>query len=175
MRYLRTPYATSVCYSRVCHGYSVYRWRRDRICPHAFHPIHRCRIWVRMAVISTLDHPNLAATASSCSVGALYLYSGDSIRKHTANGLETALGEHLLVFKPLKMTHPSPPRCLGSFIPIISPKIRQRPDSSDAHCHVSRGRRILRQGDIQAKSVGGGRLSPRTVGDLPLLRFLYDL
>jgi len=59
-----------------------------------------------MAVISTLDHPNLAATASSCSVGALYLYSGDSIRKHTANGLETALGEHLLVFKPLKMLNP---------------------------------------------------------------------
>ena len=29
----------------------------------------------------------------SNSVGALYLYSGDSIRKHTANGLETALGE----------------------------------------------------------------------------------
>ena len=29
----------------------------------------------------------------SNSVGALYLYSGDSIRKHTANGLETALGK----------------------------------------------------------------------------------
>ena len=32
---------------------------------------------------------------SSHSVGALYLYSGDSIRKHTANGLETALGEQV--------------------------------------------------------------------------------
>ena len=29
----------------------------------------------------------------SASVGALYLYSADSIRKGTANGLEAALGE----------------------------------------------------------------------------------
>src|SRR6266849_4157977 len=100
--YLRVAHTTSVCYSRVRHGHSVYRWRRDRICPHAFHPIHRCRNWVRITVVSPLDHPNLAAPSSSCSVGALYLYSGDSIRKHTANGLETALGEYLLVFEPLR-------------------------------------------------------------------------
>jgi uncharacterized membrane protein (UPF0136 family) len=42
----------------------------------------------------------------ACSVGALYFYSGDSIRKHTANGLETALGEYLLVFKPFGMLKP---------------------------------------------------------------------
>jgi hypothetical protein len=58
-----------------------------------------------------------------------------------------------------------PPRCLGSFIPILSPKICEGSDSSDAYCHVSRDRRILRQGDIQAKSVDGGRqMSPRAVG-----------
>lgn len=39
------------------------------------------------------DHPKPHAPLLTCSVGALYLYSGDSIRKHTANGLETALGE----------------------------------------------------------------------------------
>jgi len=32
----------------------------------------------------------------ACSVGALYLYSGDGIRKHTASSLETALGEQKL-------------------------------------------------------------------------------
>lgn len=36
--------------------------------------------------------PNIS-TDIACSVGALYLYSGDSIRKHSANSLETALGE----------------------------------------------------------------------------------
>jgi hypothetical protein len=36
--------------------------------------------------------PNIS-TDIECSVGALYLYSGDSIRKHSANSLETALGE----------------------------------------------------------------------------------
>lgn len=42
----------------------------------------------------------------ACSVGALYLYSGDCIRKHTANGLETALGEYLPIFKPFEMLKP---------------------------------------------------------------------
>jgi hypothetical protein len=105
--YLRIPHTTLVCYPRVRHGYSVYRWRRDRICPHAFHPIHRCRIWVRLPWYlrqTTLTLRPLRHRA--CSVGALYLYSGDSIRKHTANGLETALGEYLLVFKPLEMLNP---------------------------------------------------------------------
>jgi uncharacterized membrane protein (UPF0136 family) len=60
-------------------------------------------------VVSTSDHPDLAAPSSSCSVGALYFYSGDSIRKHTANGLETALGEYLLVFKPREMLNPNDP------------------------------------------------------------------
>ena len=36
--------------------------------------------------------PNIS-TDIARSVGALYLYSGDSIRKHSANSLETALGE----------------------------------------------------------------------------------
>ena len=41
-----------------------------------------------------VDRPNLTTVARiTCSVGALYLYSGDRIRKHTANGIETALGE----------------------------------------------------------------------------------
>ena len=57
-----------------------------------------------------------------------------------------------------------PLRCLGSFILVLSPKICQGSDSSDAYCHVSRRRRILWQGDIQAESVGGGRVSPRVVG-----------
>jgi len=42
----------------------------------------------------TRSIPSLVA---GVSVGALYLYSGDSIRKHTANGLETALGASALL------------------------------------------------------------------------------
>ena len=41
---------TSVCCPLIRHGYSVYRWRRDRICPHTFYPIHRCRNWVRIVI-----------------------------------------------------------------------------------------------------------------------------
>ena len=55
-------------------------------------------------------------------------------------------------------------RCLRSSTPILSPKICQGPDSSDAHGHVSPDRRILRQGDIQDTSVGGGQVSPLMVG-----------
>jgi hypothetical protein len=44
--------------------------------------------------LTTPNNPPLPSFPSIVlSVGALYLYSGDSIRKHTANGLETALGE----------------------------------------------------------------------------------
>ena len=165
MIHLRIPHTISVCYPRVRHGHSVYRWRRDRLCSDAFHPIHRCGNWVRIAVVSTLDHHNLAAHTSSCSVGALYFYSGDSIRKHTANGLETALGEYLFVPSLSKCsTQMVPTRCIGSFIPILSPEICKGSDSSDAYCHVGCGRRILRQGDIQAKSVGARRVSALTVG-----------
>jgi len=42
----------------------------------------------------TRSIPSLVA---GVGVGALYLYSGDSIRKHTANGLETALGASALL------------------------------------------------------------------------------
>jgi hypothetical protein len=60
------PFADNppVCCPRARYGHSVYRWRRDRICPHAFNPIHSCRNRVRIAIISKLvekvDHPNLA-------------------------------------------------------------------------------------------------------------------
>ncbi|KAI0730708.1 hypothetical protein C8Q76DRAFT_690745 [Earliella scabrosa] len=37
------------------------------------------------------------ASSPPCSVGALYLYSADSIRKGTANGLELALGASALL------------------------------------------------------------------------------
>lgn len=170
MSYFRIPHTTSVCYPRVHHGYSVYRRRRDRICPRAFYPIPRCRNWVRIATVFTLDHPNNEQPCCPrhrvCSVGALYFYGGDNIRKQTENGLEIALGEHLIVFKPLEVlsSNDPSPRCLCTFIPILGPKICQGSDSSDAHCHGSRDRRILRQGDIQSTSVGvGGRASPRTV------------
>ncbi|ETW79027.1 hypothetical protein HETIRDRAFT_441147 [Heterobasidion irregulare TC 32-1] len=39
--------------------------------------------------VRTRSIPSIVA---GVGVGVLYLYSGDSIRKHTANGLETALG-----------------------------------------------------------------------------------
>ncbi|KAI0047849.1 hypothetical protein FA95DRAFT_1491849 [Auriscalpium vulgare] len=35
---------------------------------------------------------SIPSVVAGVGVGALYLYSGDAIRKHTANGLETALG-----------------------------------------------------------------------------------
>lgn len=161
MIYLRLPHTTSVCYPRIRHGYSVYRWRRDRICPHAFHPIHRCRNWVRIAVVSTLDHPNscgprvivrVASVPSICTAGIA-----------SARTQQTDSRQHLVStssFSSLsKCSPPNDPslRCLGSFIPIISPEICQGSDSSDAYCHISRDRRILRQGDIQAPAVGGGR------------------
>ncbi|KAH9025823.1 transmembrane proteins 14C-domain-containing protein, partial [Lactarius hengduanensis] len=44
--------------------------------------------------VRTRSIPSLVA---GVSVGALYLYSGDSIRKNTANGLETALGASALL------------------------------------------------------------------------------
>jgi hypothetical protein len=86
----------------------------------------------------------------------------------SANTQQMDSRQHLVSttsFLPEKL-NPNYPRlrCLGSFIPILSPKVCQGPDSSGAYCHVSRDRRILRQDDIQAKSVGGWRLSPRTVG-----------
>ena len=42
------------------------------------------------------NHPLPSFPSITLSIGALYLYSGDSIHKHTANGLETALGEQQL-------------------------------------------------------------------------------
>ncbi|KAI0251714.1 transmembrane proteins 14C-domain-containing protein [Lactifluus subvellereus] len=42
----------------------------------------------------TRSIPSLVA---GVGVGALYLYSGDNIRKHTANSLETALGASALL------------------------------------------------------------------------------
>ena len=59
---------------------------------------------------------------------------------------------------------PRPPslpttRCIGGLIPVVGPEICQGSDSSDAFCHVGRGRRVLRQGDIQAEPVGGEQVS----------------
>ncbi|KAI0271047.1 transmembrane proteins 14C-domain-containing protein [Russula aff. rugulosa BPL654] len=45
--------------------------------------------------VRTRSIPSIVA---GIGVGALYLYSGDSIRKHTANGLETALGASAVLF-----------------------------------------------------------------------------
>ncbi|KAN0113861.1 Transmembrane proteins 14C domain containing protein [Russula decolorans] len=41
---------------------------------------------------------SIPSIVAGIGVGALYLYSGDSIRKHTANGLETALGASAVLF-----------------------------------------------------------------------------
>jgi uncharacterized membrane protein (UPF0136 family) len=88
----------------------------------------------------------------TCSVGALYLYSGDCIRKHTANGLETALGacDCALCLPPSQGAQHQmvSPRCFRAIIPILSPEIFQGPDPRDAYRHLSRNRRILRQGYI---------------------------
>ena len=47
---------------------------------------------------------NLTPKNPTFSVGALYLYSGDCIRKHTAGGLETALGERAAVLFSVLLT-----------------------------------------------------------------------
>jgi hypothetical protein len=39
---------TVVCRPRFRHGYFVYRWRRNGICPHAVHPFPCCWCWVRV-------------------------------------------------------------------------------------------------------------------------------
>ncbi|KAN0138199.1 Transmembrane proteins 14C domain containing protein [Lactarius tabidus] len=45
--------------------------------------------------VRTRSIPSIVA---GVGVGALYIYSGDSIRKHTAGGIETALGASALLF-----------------------------------------------------------------------------
>jgi hypothetical protein len=176
-----TQPTTSVCYPRVRHGHSVYRWRRDRICPHAFHPIHRCRNWVRITVVSTLDHPNLAAPRHHI-VSVRFIYTAGIA---SASTQQTDSRQHLVStssFSSLLKCSTQDDlslRCLGSFIPILSPEVFQGSDSSDAYCHVGCGRRVLWQGDIQPKSVGGGRVSPHMVGtchcsDFCIITMMYD-
>jgi len=58
--------------------------------------------------IRTRSIPSIVA---GVGVGLLYLYSADSIRKGTANGLETALGASALLFlssAPRSMKGPVP-------------------------------------------------------------------
>jgi hypothetical protein len=147
------PFADNppVCCPRVRHGHSVYRWRSDRICSHAFNSIHSCRSWVRIAIISRLvelvDHPNLVPI--TCSIGAMYLYSGDTIRKNLLNGIETALGESNYAFcfqvsrsAQLQM---GCSRYFHTIVPILTPEICQGSDSGDAYYHVGGDGRILRR------------------------------
>ncbi|KAF8473639.1 hypothetical protein DFH94DRAFT_763211 [Russula ochroleuca] len=73
---------TSVCRPRVRHG-------------------TLCIVGGVTGYARTRSIPSIAYTPGpriTCSVGALYLYSGDYIRKHTANGLEFALGASALLF-----------------------------------------------------------------------------
>ena len=87
--------ATQLLVCRPCfrHGCFVYRRRRNWICTYAVHPFHRRRCRVRVVPTILFSLWNLTPKNPTFSVGALYLYSGDCIRKHTAGGLETALGE----------------------------------------------------------------------------------
>lgn len=80
--------AVLVCVSSVCDGDLVSRWRYNRLRSHPLYPIVGCRCQVRTG---TFARKALAHTLF-LSVGLLYLWSADSVRKGTANGLEGALG-----------------------------------------------------------------------------------
>ena len=100
----------------------------------------------------------LKPTSILNSVGALYLYSGDSIRKHTAGGLETALGEPKLC----SSFHLSPNPCrtylffftrrFRTPFPFFDPEVHQGPNPCFVDGLVSRYWRILRQDGIQFAS-----------------------
>lgn len=78
-----------VCISSSRYGCPLLSRWRSRFHSHSLHPLHRRRPWVRIQSIVTLNPLTVIH-----SVGALYLWSGDSIRKGTANGLEAAVGKH---------------------------------------------------------------------------------
>jgi hypothetical protein len=52
--------------------------------------------WPVLGALLSLSDLKFDTHRVSYSVGALYLYAGDSIRKNTAGGIETALGAYLL-------------------------------------------------------------------------------
>ena len=113
--------------------------------------------WYLCWTILTL-RPPVVSVLSICTAGIA-----------SASTQQTDSRQHLVStsFPSLsKCSIPNDPslRCLGSFIPILSPKVCQGSDSGDAHCHICRDWRILRPGDIQATSVGGGWVSPHKVG-----------
>ena len=83
--------ASTVCCPRVSREYSV----------NGGHVMGYSHIHFVSSLVAGIGYvfPNIrppltsrpSSTDIACSVGALYLYSGDNIRKHTANSLEAAL------------------------------------------------------------------------------------
>ncbi|KAI0035329.1 transmembrane proteins 14C-domain-containing protein, partial [Vararia minispora EC-137] len=49
-------------------------------------------------VTGYIRRQSIPSLVAGISVGALYLYAGNSIRKNTAGGLETALGASAILF-----------------------------------------------------------------------------
>ena len=78
------------------------------------------------------------------SVGALYLWSADSIRKGTANGLETALGTSWF-----EITHQAErnlyiiTRCLSTSVAVVSSPCHEGPCTGDPGSHLCSYRRLL--------------------------------
>ncbi len=113
-------------------------------------------IYVSLPSYLTLGFPrhHVVSVPSTCTVGIASASTQPTVlRLHSVGGIA------FLTF-PGCSNQMTSARCLRSSIPILSPKICQGPDYSDAHGHVSLDRRILRQGDIQDTSVGGGQVSP---------------
>jgi hypothetical protein len=102
-------------------------------------------IYISLPPYLTLGSPRhrVVSVLSTCTVGI-----ASASTRPTVSRLHSVGGISFLTF-PGCSNQMTSARCLSSFIPILSPKICQGPDSSDAHGHVSRDRCILRQGDIQ--------------------------
>ena len=71
------------------HGWLVHCWRRYWICENTIYSFTCCWCRVRSSAPHSLP---LVLTNPNTSVGLLYLWSADAIRKGTNNGIEGALG-----------------------------------------------------------------------------------
>lgn len=70
----------------------MYSWWGDRFPENSLRAVYHSWCWVRFVLLHICKF--VWKAYSVLSVGLLYLWSADSIRKGTANGLEGALGAY---------------------------------------------------------------------------------
>jgi len=95
---------------------------------------------IRRVLITSMD-----------SVGLLYLWSADSIRKGTSNGLEGALGEYYrVILSHMKLTVYLY-RCICPSTSLISPTSCERPCPSHSVRYISRRCILLRKDRLRSQ------------------------